>query len=151
MLYKDRANYGGIRLHVEGEDEAGVADMDVASEDNNVAETTDNAQGIDSDKVHESARPGQFESVETTVQDKVEINFNVANYLPKELQLYFNRVVAEFILVPVKAARALQTEQQGPPQSTQATNAAVSASLGEALKTTITRRLCRMVDAIDKK
>eukprot|EP01047_Picozoa_sp_COSAG01_P057878 COSAG01_NODE_6745_length_3519_cov_4.771637_1_plen_156_part_00 len=83
--------------------------------------------------------------------DKVEINFNVAKYLPKDLQLYFDRIVAEFILVPVKEARALQAEQLNNPQSTQHNYESIAISLGEVVRTTMTRTLCRMVDAIDKK
>ena len=150
LLYKDRANYGGIRLHVEEEAEAGTMAIDSqpSAQERDLAQRVGTTQG---DEDYDSVQSADIESSDGPLQDKAEINFNVANYLPKELQLYFNRVVAEFILVPVKEARALQTEQLGHSQAPQTSHAAVSASLGETLRTTMTRRLCRMVDAIDKK
>lgn len=53
--------------------------------------------------------------------------------------------------MPVKEARALQAEQLNNPQSTQHNHDNIAISLGEAVRTTMTRTLCRMVDAIDRK
>ena len=168
LLYKDRANYGGIRLHTPEEDEAvsqpglqihGSSDtaMDTGEQSDATRSSSTNAgrSDMDEDSPPDGALDSQDDLAESTTsaekQDRVEINFNVAKYLPKELQLYFNSVVAEFILVPVKEARALRAGRLNGSEEAVLDQAAVSACLGETLRTTMTRKLCRMVDAIDKK
>jgi DNA polymerase epsilon subunit 1 len=169
LLYKDRANYGGIRLNVP-DDDLGIDDqsnsqhayatadpMDETTNDENAASRMNIEADAEVD-AHTSAEMDTDDVATTNSEvanddfhDKVEINFNVAKYLPKDLQLYFDRIVAEFILVPVKEARALQAEQLNNPQSTQHNYESIAISLGEVVRTTMTRTLCRMVDAIDKK
>ena len=127
MLYKDRANFGGIRMAVQND-----GDEPVVEEDGSLSQQAD----------------GQEED------DRVELHFNVSRYLPEDLQLYFTRVLAEFIQEPVKRARSLAQEQAslgGGALPAAAVEAQVNAALGEAVSTTLTRQMCRFVQAIENR
>ena len=158
LLYKDRANYGGIRLQV-GEEPA-TMDTQESEPTNAMDEDDDLAMPMDDgdDEAAQATMTGGSESQSAassdgTEQDRVEIVFNVAKYLPREQQTFFHRVLAEFIQVPVQTARALEAEralsQEPVNASTQAD--AVAEALGQAVKTSLTRRLCLMVDHIERK
>ena len=159
LLYKDRANYGGIRLQVDADNAADSiaekhADVDAMEADDDVSVP------MDEEDVHATLTGGSSpqhscdaRAAQDVEQDRVEINFNVAKYLPSEMQIFFHRVVAEFIQVPVQTARALEAariySQEPANASSQAD--AVAEALGMAVKTSLTRRLCLMVDHIERK
>ena len=160
LLYKDRANYGGIRLQVDADNAAADsiaekhADVDAMEADDDVSVP------MDEEDVHATLSGGSSpqhscdaRAAQDVEQDRVEINFNVAKYLPSEMQIFFHRVVAEFIQVPVQTARALEAariySQEPANASSQAD--AVAEALGMAVKTSLTRRLCLMVDHIERK
>lgn len=82
---------------------------------------------------------------------KVIVSFNLSKYLPREGQLYFNSTVIEFIRVPVQEAFARMAAHALNPQVTIDDQFFTTASLRKALSTTMTRKLCRMVDILDKR
>ena len=167
MLYKDRANYGGIRLQVD--DDEMDADMQATPEEQARTEASAQAEDRsdgeasmdedddlavpmeDDDQSDTEVAPEAFQAHE---EDRVELHFNVSRYLPREQQVFFDRVVAEFIQAPVQHARALQAGAALGSQasdSSQSTQGAMAEALAKTVKTSLTRRLCLMVDHIEKK
>jgi hypothetical protein len=113
LVYKDRSNYGGMRMKAPGSEELADADDDA-------------------DEVED---------------EKVEINFNIAKYLPDDLQTYFLRVLAEFIMQPVKQMHLLEAQQlaSGTQLAPQDVEKTITAQLKEAVSTSLTRTMCRLV------
>jgi len=134
LLYMDRANFGGVGMHVDMEDGAEEAE-----------------EMRDEDKQE---------------KNKVVCEFNVAKFLPKDLQLYFNRIIVEYISAPLNIAAGAAAagtqlggaegdeENMAPTQSaalSQAKHTEGMRALSDVVSKDMTRQLCRMVDAIEKR